>query len=180
MFEVSASGRDPDDGSLDPPRLGAEPFARPSAEPGTPSPLETAAAALNLAMRVGDCLLSAGMSANDVVVVLLRITTAYQLTRVHIDVTYTSISASYYPGRDAAPITCIRVVRPDVVDYSRVRELDKLSDDIQSGLTSTTPSPSSNGSMPPHRPTRSGCRRPGTRVWARRWRCCSPRRGRSC
>ncbi len=131
MFEIAASGRDPDDGALEPPRLGAGPFARPD----PPSPLEAAATALNLAMRVGDCLLSAGMSANDVVVVLLRITSAYQLTRVHIDVTYTSISASYYPERDAAPITCIRVVRPDVVDYSRVRELDKLSDDIQAGLS---------------------------------------------
>ena len=65
----------------------------------------------------------------------MRITAAYRMARVHIDVTYTSLSASYYPGRDAAPITCIRVVRPDVVDYSRVRELDKLSDDIQAGLS---------------------------------------------
>jgi hypothetical protein len=35
------------------------------------------AAALNLAMQVGDCLLSAGMSANDVVVAMLGITDAY-------------------------------------------------------------------------------------------------------
>jgi uncharacterized membrane protein YjjP (DUF1212 family) len=106
-----------------------------SASGRDPASLVAAAAALNLAMRVGDCLLSSGMSANDVVVVLLRITTAYRMARVHIDVTYTSLSASYYPGREAAPITCIRTVRPDVVDYSRVRELDKLSDDIEAGLT---------------------------------------------
>jgi uncharacterized membrane protein YjjP (DUF1212 family) len=106
-----------------------------SASGHRPDSLVTAAAVLNLAMRVGDCLLSSGMSANDVVVVLLRITTAFKMTRVHIDVTYTSLSASYYPARGAAPITCIRTVRPDVVDYSRVRELDKLSDDIQAGLT---------------------------------------------
>ena len=60
------------------------------------------AAALNLAMQVGDCLLSAGMSANDVVVAMLGITDAYGLTRVHVDVTYTSISASCYPARGAA------------------------------------------------------------------------------
>ena len=57
------------------------------------------AAALNLAMQVGDCLLSAGMSANDVVVAMLGITDAYGLTRVHVDVTYTSVSASCYPAR---------------------------------------------------------------------------------
>jgi len=34
------------------------------------------AAALNLAMQVGDCLLSTGMSANDAVVAMLRITDA--------------------------------------------------------------------------------------------------------
>jgi hypothetical protein len=58
------------------------------------------AAASNLAMQV-DCLLSAGMSANDVVVAMLGIIDAYGLTRVHVEVTYTSISASCYPARRA-------------------------------------------------------------------------------
>ena len=120
VVETSTLGRHPDDEAAGP------------AEPCTPV---TAAAALNLAIRVGDCLLASGMSANDVVVVLLRITAAYRMTRVHIDVTYTSISASYYPGPEAAPITCIRVVRPDVVDYSRVRDLDRLADDIAAGMS---------------------------------------------
>ena len=92
------------------------------------------AAALNLAMQVGDCLLSAGMSANDVVVAMLRITDAYGLTRVHVDVTYTSISASCYPARGAAPLTCIRVVQPDDIDYSKVREVGKLTEKIRGGL----------------------------------------------
>ena len=130
MVDTSMRDQDPDD---------ARDWSRVDAgrldQPDPPCSLTTAAAALNLAMRVGDCLLSAGMSANDVVVVLLRITAAYRMTRVHIDVTYTSLSASYYPGPETAPITCIRVVRPDVVDYSRVRELDKFADDIAAGLS---------------------------------------------
>ena len=92
------------------------------------------AAALNLAMQVGDCLLSAGMSANDVVVAMLGITDAYGLTRVHVDVTYTSISASCYPARGAPPITCIRVVQPDDIDYSKVREVARLEERIRGGL----------------------------------------------
>jgi uncharacterized membrane protein YjjP (DUF1212 family) len=92
------------------------------------------AAALNLAMQVGDCLLTAGMSANDVVVAMLGITDAYGLTRVHVDVTYTSISASCYPARGQAPITCIRVVQPDDIDYSKVREVGKLTEKIRGGL----------------------------------------------
>ena len=91
-------------------------------------------AALNLAMQVGDCLLSAGMSANDVVVAMLGITDAYGLTRVHVDVTYTSISASCYPARGAPPITSIRVVQPDDIDYSKVREVARLEERIRGGL----------------------------------------------
>jgi uncharacterized membrane protein YjjP (DUF1212 family) len=89
---------------------------------------------LDLAMRVGDALLSAGMSANDVVVLMLRITGAYRLRRVHVDVTYTAISASYYPSAGAPPHTSIRVVHPDVIDYTRVRRLDRLCAQIEAGL----------------------------------------------
>jgi uncharacterized membrane protein YjjP (DUF1212 family) len=92
-------------------------------------------AVLDLAMRIGDAMLSAGMSANDVVVFILRITNCYGLTRVHVDVTYTAISASYRPGPGLAPITAIRVVHPDVVDYSNVRKLDRLRVDIEHGLS---------------------------------------------
>jgi uncharacterized membrane protein YjjP (DUF1212 family) len=131
VADRSALSQDPDG---DAGRAGG-PGDRLAARPDEPCSLSTAAAALNLAMRVGDALLAAGMSANDVVVVLLRITTAFRMTRVHIDVTYTSLSASYYPAPAAAPITCIRVVRPDVVDYTRVRELGKLSNAIEAGLS---------------------------------------------
>ncbi len=91
-------------------------------------------AVLQLAIRAGDALLAAGMSANDVVVLMLRITQAYGLSRVHVDVTYTAITMSHYPEAGGAPVTAVRVVRPDVIDYSQVRELDKLSDKIQAGL----------------------------------------------
>jgi uncharacterized membrane protein YjjP (DUF1212 family) len=65
---------------------------------------------------------------------MLGITDAYGLTRVHVDVTYTSISASHYPARGAPPITCIRVLHPDDIDYSKVREVAKLEEKIRGGL----------------------------------------------
>jgi uncharacterized membrane protein YjjP (DUF1212 family) len=105
-----------------------------SAQTGSATTVTPPAAALNLAIQVGDCLLSAGMSANDVVVAMLGITDAYGLTRVHVDVTYTSISASHYPARGAPPITCIRVLHPDDIDYSKVREVAKLEEKIRGGL----------------------------------------------
>ncbi len=91
-------------------------------------------AALQLAMRIGDALLSSGMSANDVVVAVLRITDAYGLTGVHVDVTYTSISATCYPAPGEPPVTAIRIVRPTVVDYTKVRRLEKLRSDVERGL----------------------------------------------
>ena len=106
-------------------------------EGGPPRQLDSpvpAAGALDLAVQIAGCLLSAGMSANDVVVVALRITRTYGLRRVHFDVTYTSISASYYPAPGVPPITCIRTVQPDIIDYTQVRALDRLSTDIEHGL----------------------------------------------
>jgi uncharacterized membrane protein YjjP (DUF1212 family) len=104
------------------------------AQTASPATVTPPAAVLNLAIQVGDCLLSAGMSANDVVVAMLGVTDAYGLTRVHVDVTYTSISASYYPTRGTPPITCIRVVQPDDIDYSKVRGVARLEEKIRAGL----------------------------------------------
>src|SRR6185369_16250592 len=106
-----------------------------AAPPERAAPEEQAHAVLDLAMRVGDALLSAGMSANDAVVLMLRITRAYGLKRrVHVDVTYTSISTSYYPTPGGVPQTAIRSVQREVVDYTQVRRLDRLSGQIESGL----------------------------------------------
>ena len=74
------------------------------------------------------------MSANDVVVFMLRVTNAYGLTRrarrrdVHVDL------GLLLPGPGLPPITSIRVVRPTVVDYTKVRRLDRLAGDIEAGL----------------------------------------------
>ena len=54
----------------------------------------TARAVIDLAMRVGETLLSTGASASDVVATVLRLTDAYGLRSVHVDVTFTSISVS--------------------------------------------------------------------------------------
>jgi uncharacterized membrane protein YjjP (DUF1212 family) len=74
--------------------------------------------ALELALRVGDVLLAAGMSANDVVVEMLRITEAYRLSRVHVDVTFTSIAVTYYAAPTNVPMTLVRTVQPDVLDFT--------------------------------------------------------------
>ena len=90
--------------------------------------------ALELALRVGDVLLTAGMSANDVAVEMLRITEAYGLNRVHLDVTFTSIAVTYYAAPTSVPMTLVRTVQPDVLDFTRVRRVQALVREIHAGL----------------------------------------------
>ncbi len=92
---------------------------------------------LDLAMRIGDHLLASGMSANDVVVQMLRVTRAYGLAGVHVDLTYTSITVTHHRGPTRAPLTVSRVVQPLIVDYTKVRDLDRLLAAIEQGLDVT-------------------------------------------
>ncbi|QZY28883.1 threonine/serine ThrE exporter family protein [Nocardioides coralli] len=86
---------------------------------------------LDLAMRIGDHLLASGMSANDVVVQMLRVTRGYDLTGVHVDLTYTSITVTHHRGPKRQPLTVSRVVQPLVVNYTKVGGLDRLLDAIE-------------------------------------------------
>ena len=89
---------------------------------------------LDLTMRIGDHLLASGMSANDVVVQMLRVTRAFGITGVHVDLTYTSILVTHHRGPAKAPLTVARIVQPLVVDYTKVRDIDRLLGRIERGL----------------------------------------------
>jgi uncharacterized membrane protein YjjP (DUF1212 family) len=89
---------------------------------------------LDLAMSIGERLLVSGMSANDVVVQMLRVTRAYGLSSVHIDLTYTSIGVTHHRGPTRRPLSMVRIVQPVVVDYSKAREISRLLTRIEDGL----------------------------------------------
>jgi uncharacterized membrane protein YjjP (DUF1212 family) len=74
------------------------------------------------------------MSANDVVVQMLRVTRAYGLSSVHIDLTYTSIGVTHHRGPTRRPLSMVRIVQPVVVDYSKAREISRLLTRIEAGL----------------------------------------------
>jgi len=90
----------------------------------------TARAVIDLAMRVGETLLSTGASASDVVATVLRLTDAYGLGSVHVDVNFTSISVSYHRGLDADPMTVMRGVKVRSTDLTRLERLQSLVRDI--------------------------------------------------
>ena len=93
----------------------------------------TARAVIDLAMRVGETLLSTGASASDVVATVLRLTDAYGLRSVHVDVTYTSISVSYHRGPDAEPMTVMRCVKVRSTDLTRLERLQTLVREVAEG-----------------------------------------------
>src|SRR5665647_1674169 len=90
----------------------------------------TASTVIDLAMRVGETLLSTGASASDVVATVLRLTDAYGLRSVHVDVTFTSISVSYHRGPDADPMTVMRGIKVRSTDLTRLERLQTLVRDI--------------------------------------------------
>jgi len=87
---------------------------------------DTALAVIDLAVRAGVALLSTGAAAADVVSTVLRLTSAYGLRSVHVDVTFSSVSVSYHRGPSADPVTVLRVVRMRVQDFTRLIRLRAL------------------------------------------------------
>ena len=75
---------------------------------------------LDLALRIGDVLLSGGASASEVTATCTAVAEACGLERVECDITFTSITLSGHPGLDAAPESAMRLVHQRSLDYTRV------------------------------------------------------------
>jgi len=93
-----------------------------------------ARAVLDLALRVGEAMLSTGASASDVTATVLRLAAAYGLHSCHVDVTFTSITVSYHRGADDDPMTVLRIVRVRTTDWARLENLQTLVRDAVDGL----------------------------------------------
>ncbi|CCG04863.1 threonine/serine ThrE exporter family protein [Blastococcus saxobsidens] len=87
--------------------------------PSSPSASQDAYRALELALRAGELLLSAGASAAEVTATCSAVARAGGLRRVESDITFTSITVSGQPSDDTAPISGLRLVQLRELDYSR-------------------------------------------------------------
>jgi uncharacterized membrane protein YjjP (DUF1212 family) len=65
-----------------------------------------------------------------VVATVLRLSSAYEVSSVQVDITFTSISVSVHRGLDEDPLTVVRVVKVRSADYSRLERLQQLVDRI--------------------------------------------------
>jgi uncharacterized membrane protein YjjP (DUF1212 family) len=66
---------------------------------------------IDLALRVGEVLLSSGAGTADATATILGVTAAGGLRGCEVDITFTSMAVSYQAAPDVAPETHMRVVR---------------------------------------------------------------------
>ncbi|WP_427886786.1 threonine/serine ThrE exporter family protein [Kribbella sp. GL6] len=83
-------------------------------------------ATIDLALRVGEVLLSSGAGTADATATILGVTAAGGLRGCEVDITFTSMAVSYQAAPDVAPETHIRLVRYRSQDFSRLTDVDRL------------------------------------------------------
>lgn len=84
----------------------------------------------DLALRVGEILLSSGAGAADVTATMLAVTRAAGLRGVESDVTYTDLILRHQPSIDAPEVIQIRRVTRREVDYAVLTEVDLVVRDL--------------------------------------------------
>jgi uncharacterized membrane protein YjjP (DUF1212 family) len=85
---------------------------------------------IDLCLRAGEAMLATGASASDVVATVLRISDAYGISAMHVDITFTSITVSIHRGMNEDPLSVMRIVRVRTTDYTRLQAVYLLIDEI--------------------------------------------------
>ena len=89
--------------------------------------------ALDLALRIGEILLSSGAGAADVTATMLAVTSACGVTRVTADVTYVDLALRHQPSAEEPGSIQVRRVSRRAVDYDQLIEVDRLVADLVAG-----------------------------------------------
>ncbi|GAA3926335.1 threonine/serine exporter family protein [Actinomadura viridis] len=92
------------------------------------------ARAIDLVLRVGELLLASGESTERVNEAMLSIAVAYELPRVEVQVSFTSLLVSAHPGGAALPVTGSRSIRRRTPAYWRLTALHQLVQDASIGM----------------------------------------------
>lgn len=90
---------------------------------------------LDLALRVGEVLLSNGAGSADVTASMLAVTNACGLRAVTPNVTFTDLSLNYHPGGERFSILQTRTVTHREIDYGDLTAVDALVRDLVAGHT---------------------------------------------
>ena len=88
---------------------------------------------MNLALRIGELLLSSGAGASDVAAQMDNVARACELRRFTADVTFTELAMSHQPSPDVPALIQLRQVRRRETDYEHLALVDQLVRDLVAG-----------------------------------------------
>jgi uncharacterized membrane protein YjjP (DUF1212 family) len=106
------------------------PGAAPEAGPSVPDDSQVLQV-LDLAMRIGEVLLSSGEGVGETTATMLRLADAGGLPTCEVDITFTSITMSCHRGMVAPPVTTMRLVRYRSMDLTRLTDLARLVNRVE-------------------------------------------------
>lgn len=89
--------------------------------------------ALDLALRIGEVLLSSGAGAADVSATMLEVTRACGVRNVSADVTFVDLTLRHQPSRDEPAAIQVRRVNRRPVDYANLVEVDQAVTELVAG-----------------------------------------------
>jgi len=88
---------------------------------------------LNFALRAGSVMLASGAGTAEVESTIVDLCKACGLGHCEVDVTFTSMTASYHRGDDVEPVTTLQVVRRRQVNYHHLAAVHRLREDLTTG-----------------------------------------------
>lgn len=88
---------------------------------------------LDLALRIGEVLLSSGAGAADVTASMLEVTHACGVRNVTADVTFVDLTLRHQPSRDEPAAIQVRRVNRRPVDYAALVEVDEVATELVAG-----------------------------------------------
>ncbi len=88
---------------------------------------------LDLALRIGEVLLSSGAGAADVTATMLAVTQACGVRNVSADVTFVDLTLHHQPSIDEPAAIQVRRVTRRQVDYADLTEVDQTVSDLIAG-----------------------------------------------
>ena len=91
-------------------------------------------ASLDLALRIGDVMLSSGAGAADVTATMVAVTAACGVRHVSADVTFVDLTLRHQPSADEPAALQVRRLGRRKVDYTALTEVDQTCNDLVAGL----------------------------------------------
>ncbi|MGQ0483226.1 MAG: threonine/serine ThrE exporter family protein [Pseudonocardia sp.] len=88
---------------------------------------------LELAMRLGEVLLSSGEGVADTTAAMLRVADACGMPTCDVDITFTSITMCCHRGTVASPVTTMRIVQYRSLDLTRLTQVTDLVRRVETG-----------------------------------------------